>query len=114
MHLILPTEKNFNIELSCLPTIHVSVATTRCQYWRRGGGGPQVNKFEQASSDDHQVSLVGVGSQVWCLGGRSPDLMSEGRGRGGSSPGLMSGGFPCDLFHDACDVDPRKKLCYSK
>ena len=27
-----------------------------------GGGGPQVNKFEQVSSDDHQMSLVGGGA----------------------------------------------------
>ena len=25
-----------------------------------GGGYPQVNKFEQASSDGHQMSVVGV------------------------------------------------------
>ena len=49
----------------------------------RGGGlGPQVNKFEQVSNDDHQMSVAegrqgrcqvwcpteGVGAQVWCLG----------------------------------------------
>ena len=33
------------------------------------GVGPQVNKFEQVSSDDHQMSPVG---------GRSLGLMSEG------------------------------------
>ena len=39
-----------------LPTICVSVATTRCQYcW----GNPQVNNFEQVSVDDHQMSVVG-------------------------------------------------------
>ena len=38
-----------------LPTIHALVAT-RCHYWY---GGPQVNKFEQVSSDDHQISLAG-------------------------------------------------------
>ena len=38
------------------------------------GGCPQVNKFEQVSSDRHQMSLAV----------RSPDLM------GGRSPGLMS------------------------
>ena len=69
-----------------------------------GMGGPQVNKLEQVSSDDHQMSVAGVGSQVLCLedrfpglmsgGSRSPGLMSEGRRRGGSSPGLMSEGFP--------------------
>ena len=32
----------------------------------RGGGGPQMNKFEQVSSDHHQMSLTGggVGPQV--------------------------------------------------
>ena len=36
------------------------VATTRYQYWWRGGGlGPQVNKFEKISSDDHQMSVTG-------------------------------------------------------
>ena len=49
----------------------------------RGRGlGPQVNKFEQVSNDDHQMSVAegrqgrcqvwcpteGVGAQVWCLG----------------------------------------------
>ena len=38
-----------------LPTVHASVAIRR-QYWE--GGGP-MNKFEQISSDDHQISLAG-------------------------------------------------------
>ena len=46
------------------------------------GGGHQVNKFEQVSSDDYQMLVVGVGPQVWCMG------------------------VSCDLFHDACDVHP--------
>ena len=36
------------------------------------GVGPQVNKFEQVSSDDHQMSVVGerrMNRQVLCLGG---------------------------------------------
>ena len=33
-----------------------SVATTRCQY--RGVVGPQANKFEQVSSNDHQMSVA--------------------------------------------------------
>ena len=39
---------------ACLPTIRVLVATIRCQNWcvRVGYGGPQVNKFQQASSDE--------------------------------------------------------------
>ena len=34
-----------------------------------GGVGPQVNKFEQVSSDDHQMSVAR---------GKSPGLMSGG------------------------------------
>ena len=30
-----------------------------------GGIGPQVNKFEQVSSDDHQMSVAGGRSHVW-------------------------------------------------
>ena len=50
-----------------LPTVCVLVAT-RCQYqWE----GPQVNKFEQVSSDGHQMSLVGTvrSSEVQCIMG---------------------------------------------
>ena len=45
-----------------LPTVPASVAT-RCQYqW----GCPKVNKFEQVSSDGHQMSLAGCPiSHVW-------------------------------------------------
>ena len=32
-------------------------------------GGPQVNKFEQVSNVDHQMSVAGSRSQVWCLRG---------------------------------------------
>ena len=36
-----------------------------------------MNKFEQVSSDQHQMSLAGGrGAQVWCLG--VPGLMSDG------------------------------------
>ena len=49
-----------------------------------GGVDPQVNKFEQASNDDHQLSVVG---------GRSPGLMSKGGGEGvNRSPGVISEG----------------------
>ena len=51
-----------------LPTVHVLVATTRREYGG-GGVGPQVNKFEQVPSDDHQMSVAG---------GRYPGLMSKG------------------------------------
>ena len=56
-----------NIPVGCthLPTVYVPVATTRCRYHLGGGLGPQVNKFEQVSSDDHQMSVAwGVGAQV--------------------------------------------------
>ena len=46
-----------------LPTVGASVAI-RCQYqWTRGG--PQANKFEQVSSDDHQMSLAGGQCLMW-------------------------------------------------
>ena len=59
------------IPVGCVPpACHISVATTKC---KNGGGGvragPQVNKFEQVSSDQHQISLIGGG------GSRSPGLM---------------------------------------
>ena len=38
--------------------------------WGGGGVGPQVNKFEQVSSDDHQISVAGKD------GSRSPGMMS--------------------------------------
>ena len=44
-----------------LPTVHVLVATTRCQYHRRIG--PQVNKFERVS-DDHLMSVAGGGGNL--------------------------------------------------
>ena len=54
-----------------LPTTRASVAT-RCQHC---GEGPQVNKFEQVSSLDHQMSLavrsmcmVGLGGSHVCGG----------------------------------------------
>ena len=77
-----------------LPSIHVLVVTTRCQY--SGGGrwlGPQVNKFERVSSDYHQSSVVGEGGdgyQVWCQGKK---------GGGGRSLVWSAGGdtLPYDL-----------------
>ena len=44
-----------------------------------GGGVPQVNKFEQVSSDGHQMSLAGGGARP---GGVVLCLMSGGRARG--------------------------------
>ena len=50
----------------------VSVATARCLFLGGWGIGPQMNKFEQVSSDHHQMSLAGgagVGPQVLKAGG---------------------------------------------
>ena len=43
---------------ACLETVRapVSVATTRCCL----EGGPQKNKFEEVSSDHHQISPLGA------------------------------------------------------
>ena len=49
----------------------ISVATVRCH-----SGGSQMNKFEQVSSDDHQMSLVGMGQ----VGGRGPRSDVQGVG----------------------------------
>ena len=55
-----------------------------------GGGGQQMNTFEQVSNDHHQMSLAG-GTQVWCPErGTLPDLFREG----GSLPDLSQGGCP--------------------
>ena len=73
------------------------MATTRYQYRGGGGGlGPQVNKFEQVSSDDHQMSVAGRDPQIGCLGlgGRGPQVWCPGE----------EGTLPCDLSNDACDV----------
>ena len=90
-------DKQESIPVGCVPL--TSVATTRCQYqW--GEVGPQVHKFEQVSSDDHQMSVAGVG-------------MAKGRGwvcpEGGGvgvEVGMSREGYPlpCDLSHDAYDV----------
>ena len=39
-----------------------------------------MNKFEQVSSDDHQMSVAGegVGTQAPCLGDRYPDVWGVG------------------------------------
>ena len=37
------------------------------------GEGPQVYKFEQVSSDDHQMSVVGSRSHVWYPGVLGPN-----------------------------------------
>ena len=58
------------------------MVTTRCCSL---GGCPQVNKFEQVSSVEHQTS-VGPRSDVWEAGG--------------------VGALPCDLSHDAFNAPP--------
>ena len=48
----------------------------------RGGAlGPQMNKFEQASSDDHQMSVMGVGPMS-SVGGIGPVSGALGHGVG--------------------------------
>ena len=56
-----------------------------------------MNKFEQASSDHHQMSLVWrVGPKVWCAGGEvGPQIWSGG----GVGPEVW-----CDLSYDAFDI----------
>ena len=81
-----------------LPTIRISVATAR------GRVCPQVNNFEQVSSDDHQMSVAGKGVGV-------PSPMSGGRGKLVSiADSISEGTLPCDLSHhvplpwtDACE-----------
>ena len=57
------------MRIAHLQTVCALVAT-RSQYFVEG---PQVNKFEQVSSDGHQMSLAG--------GAGFPCLMSRGGGR---------------------------------
>ena len=55
---------------SRLQTVDVSVATIRCQYQRVVS--PQVNKFEQDSSEDNKMPVAGGGalySEVQCIMG---------------------------------------------
>ena len=68
-----------------LPTMHVLVATTRCQYHE--GMGSQVSKFKQVTTDDRQMSIAGGGgrSHVCYLGGkrkRRSHIWYLGWGRG--------------------------------
>ena len=52
-----------------------------------GGGGYEVNKFEQVSSDGHQMSLAGKGflySKVPCLEGGQGQDWGWGLGPSGS------------------------------
>ena len=68
------------------------------------GVGPQTNKFEQVSSDHHQLSLVGGRSPGWGRGGLGGRFLGPQMNKfeqvpsdhhqmslaGGRSPGLMS------------------------
>ena len=72
------TGKQGSIPVGCIPSIRwppVGVSSV----WGEGVC-PQVNKCEQVSSDDHQMSLARV---CVCQGGCL---------------------LPCDLSHDACNV----------
>ena len=82
------TQRSSRMHTARLPTARVSVTTTRCWYCFGGGVDSQVNKFEQVSNNDHQMSVAGGGA-------RSPGMMSR-----------WWGTLPCDLSHDACDVLP--------
>ena len=98
---ILKNVKQDSISVECLPP--ASVATTKCQYqWE--GGGLQVNKFEQVSSDDHQMSVAGVGPLQWW----APDVNSRGYPR--SDVQGEGGTLLCDLLHDACDVTAPNRM----
>ena len=54
------------------------------------GVGPQVNKFEQVSSDDHQMSVAGV-----------------------RSPGLMFAGGNNSMIYRDRNLTVQHKNCYS-
>ena len=65
----------------CLPTVRALVATP-CQY--QWGLGPETNKFEQVSSNGHQLLLAG---DVVGRGG----LMSDAQGTGAKGDQNQSG-----------------------
>ena len=50
-----------------------------CQLWERSSGGPRVNKFEQVSSLDYQMSVGG--DRALYRGGRA-GVLHKGEGRG--------------------------------
>ena len=86
----------------CLPTVHVSLVTTRCQYHcgGKGGVGPQVNKFEQVSMVTTRCHWWGGGMSRW-LGGCN--YAQGAYVRGWVAP-------TCYLSHDVCDVaSPREQ-----
>ena len=74
----------------------VRALATRCQYW---WGGPQVNKFEQVSSDGHRMSPAEAGAwgcQGWDWGGGAAGLYSEVQC-------IMSNGHMGPLPHEQTD-----------
>ena len=84
--------------------MHTASLTTIYVWWLLLGVStvcPQVNKFEQVSSDDSNVCSGGV-SQVPC----------PGEGEEVSSVPCLGREFtlPCDLFHDACDASYQSPL----
>ena len=66
------------------------------------GIGAQVNKFEQVSSDDHELSVVGEGDWTG-RGGGGRERGGDGEGKGREREGVRSP-RPCDLSHTAYDV----------
>ena len=69
---ILTGQHSIRMHTTRLSTISVSVAATRCQYCGRGICH-EVNKFEQVSNGDHQISVAG---------GRASRPHVNGRGGG--------------------------------
>ena len=64
------------------------------------GGYPEMIKFKEVSSDDHQMSVGGVD-------GYPRSHVRGGGGRGGYHRSHVWGGgctLPCDPIHDTCDV----------
>ena len=109
-----------------LETVHAPIllATTRCLFMGEVGEGPQMNKFEQVSSDHHQLSLTGgrvvgvparmsggggrVGSQVWCRGGgESGGPRSDDCGGGGEFCLVTSNAW---WVMDRCDHLPVDRM----
>ena len=59
-----------------------------------------MNKFEQVSSDHHQILLAGLMSR----GEDLPHLTFAKTGKGGTLPDIFQGYLMCNLFHDVFDV----------
>ena len=73
------------LETAC---VSVSVATTRYWPWEEREVGPQMNKFEQVSSDHHwMMSLAGEGGS----GGGKEEREGRGSRRKGKGEGVGGG-----------------------